>query len=54
MALVPLAELENYATRLHALTQGTGAWSMELASYQPVPAAKQAELASHYQRKEEE
>ena len=34
MALVPLAELENYATRLHALTQGTGAWSMELASYQ--------------------
>ena len=25
-----------------------------LASYQPVPAAKQAELASHYQRKEEE
>ncbi|MDO5530683.1 elongation factor G [Sutterella sp.] len=53
-ALVPLAELENYATRLHALTQGTGAWSMELSSYQPVPAAKQAELAAHYQRAEED
>ena len=53
-ALVPLAELGDYATRLHALTQGTGAWSMELASYQPVPAARQAELASHYQREEED
>lgn len=49
-ALVPLAELENYATRLHALTQGTGAWSMELSSYQPVPAARQAELAAHFKR----
>lgn len=53
-ALVPLAELEDYATRLHALTQGTGAWSMELANYQPVPAARQAELASHYKRDEED
>ena len=53
-ALVPLAELENYATRLHALTQGTGAWSMELASYQPVPAARQAELAGRFQREEED
>lgn len=53
-ALVPLAELENYATRLHALTQGTGAWSMELSSYQPVPAARQAELAAHFKRADED
>ena len=53
-ALVPLAELENYATRLHALTQGTGAWSMELSSYQPVPAARQAELAAHFKRTDED
>lgn len=51
---VPLAELDGYATRLHALTQGTGSWGMELDSYQPLPAQKQAELASKYQRKEEE
>ena len=53
-ALVPLAELENYATRLHALTQGTGAWSMELSSYLPVPAARQAELAAHFKRTDED
>lgn len=53
-ALVPLAELENYATRLHALTQGTGAWSMELSSYQPAPAARQAELAAHFKRTDED
>lgn len=53
-ALVPLAELENYATRLHALTQGTGAWSMELSSYQPVPATRQAELAAHFKRTDED
>ena len=51
---VPLSELDGYATRLHALTQGTGSWSMELDSYQPVPANKQADLASKFQREEEE
>lgn len=53
-ALVPLSELDGYATRLHALTQGQGSWSMELDNYSPAPAAKQAELASKYTRKEEE
>ena len=51
---VPLAELDGYATRLHALTQGTGSWSMELDSYQPVPAGKQAELAAKFERKDED
>ena len=53
-AQVPLAELENYATRLHALTQGAGAFSMDLSGYQPVPAQKQAELASKFSLKAEE
>ena len=52
--IVPLAELDDYATRLHAITQGTGTWSMTLDSYQPLPAQKQAELAAKYQRKEED
>jgi elongation factor G len=50
----PLAELDGYATRLHAITQGAGAFTMDLASYQPVPAQKQAELAASFQRKAEE
>lgn len=53
-ATAPLSELDGYASRLHAVTQGSGAFTMDLAGYQPVPAQKQAELASHYQRKSEE
>ncbi len=54
LGTAPLSELDGYATRLHAITQGTGAWTMELEAYQPVPAQKQAELASKFQRKDEE
>lgn len=53
-ALVPLSELTGYAARLHALTQGAGAFTMDLADYHTVPAQKAQELASHYQRKDEE
>ena len=53
-AQVPLAELDNYATRLHALTQSAGAFSMDLSGYQPVPAQKQAELASKFSLKSED
>lgn len=52
--VVPLSELDGYATRLHALTQGTGSWSMTLERYEPVPAAKQENLAAKFQRKEED
>ena len=51
---VPLAELDGYATRLHAITQGAGSWSMELDSYRPVPAAKQTELSAKFERKDED
>lgn len=54
LGTAPLSELDGYATRLHAITQGTGAWTMELEAYQPVPPQKQAELASKFQRKDEE
>ena len=50
----PLSELDGYATRLHALTQGAGSFTMDLASYQPVPVQKQADLASKFQRKAED
>lgn len=53
-ANTPLSELEGYATRLHALTQGSGAFTIDLAGYQPVPAQKQAELAAKFNRQAEE
>jgi elongation factor G len=36
---VPLSEMFNYATHLRSLTAGRGTYSMEPASYQPVPEA---------------
>ena len=53
-ATAPLSELDGYATRLHAVTQGSGAFTMDLAGYQPVPAQKQAELAGKFSRKDED
>jgi len=52
--VVPLAELEGYAGRLKAMTQGSGSYSMELADYQPVPPGVQQQLAAAFKRKEEE
>ena len=52
--VVPLAELDGYAGRLKAITQGSGSFSMELADYQPVPPGVQQQLAAAYKRKEEE
>lgn len=52
--IVPLAELEGYAGRLKAMTQGSGSYSMELADYQPVPPGVQQQLAAKFKRKEEE
>jgi elongation factor G len=52
--VVPLAELDGYAGRLKAITQGSGSYSMELADYQPVPPGVQQQLAAAFKRKEEE
>jgi elongation factor G len=43
-ALVPLAEVAEYQSRLKALTGGEGAYAMELSHYDPVPVRKQQEL----------
>ncbi len=47
-AQVPLAELTNYQSRLKSMTGGEGAFSMELASYEPVPAETQKKLAAGF------
>ena len=44
-AMVPLAEVSEYQSRLKALTGGQGAYTMELSHYDPVPPRKQQELA---------
>lgn len=47
-ALVPLAELQDYLSRLKALTGGEGTYTMDLSHYDPVPPRKQQELASAF------
>jgi elongation factor G len=53
---VPLSELDGYAGRLKAITQGNGSYSMELSHYEPVPPNVQQQLAAEHKsrRKEEE
>jgi elongation factor G len=53
-ALVPLAEIAEYQSRLKSLTGGEGAYTMELSHYDPVPPRKQQELMSAYKKVEEE
>lgn len=43
-ALVPLAEITEYQSRLKSLTGGTGAYTIELSHYDPVPSRVQQEL----------
>jgi elongation factor G len=52
-ALVPLAEMQRYATDLRSLTQGRGIFSMELDHYQDVPPhLAQAIIEAHEREKE--
>ncbi|MGA7540143.1 MAG: elongation factor G [Steroidobacteraceae bacterium] len=53
-ALVPLAEISDYQTRLKALTGGQGTYSMELSHYDPVPSRRQQELMQAYRPRAEE
>jgi elongation factor G len=49
-ALVPLAELTEYQTRLKSLTGGEGTYTMSLSHYDPVPPRKQQELVQGFKR----
>jgi elongation factor G len=44
-ALVPLAELADYAVRLKSLTAGQGTYTLDLSHYETVPPRRQQELA---------
>ena len=52
-ALVPLAELQDYLSRLKAITGGEGTYTMDLSHYDPVPLRKQQELVSAFKPHEE-
>jgi elongation factor G len=53
-ALVPLAEVTEYQSRLKSLTGGEGVFTMELSHYDPVPARKQQELMQAWRPRETE
>jgi elongation factor G len=53
-ALVPLAELADYQSRLKALTGGEGAYTMDFSHYEPVPARRQQELVQAFKPRREE
>ena len=52
-ALVPLSELQDYLSRLKALTGGEGTYTMDLSHYDPVPARRQQELVAAFKPREE-
>lgn len=53
-ALVPLAEINDYQSRLKSLTGGEGSFTMDLSHYDPVPARKQQDLMKAFRTVEEE
>jgi len=51
---VPLAEINDYASRLKSLTGGRGSYNIEFARYAQVPPQIQQKLASSFQLQEDE
>jgi elongation factor G len=49
-ALVPLAEVAEYQTRLKSLTGGEGTYTMDLSHYDTVPPRKQQELMAGFKK----
>jgi len=49
-ALVPLAELTDYAVRLKSLTAGEGSYTLDLSHYETVPPRRQQELTAAWDR----
>ena len=43
-ANIPLSEMFGYATKLRSITQGRGSFTMEFATYEPVPKNVEAEI----------
>lgn len=53
-ALAPLAELNQYADQLRALTGGQGSYGLEFSHYQPLPPGLQKQLVAKYRTRAEQ
>jgi len=53
-AMVPLAEINDYQSRLKSLTGGEGSFTMELSHYDPVPPRKQQDLMKAFRTVDED
>ncbi len=51
---VPLAEMDDYQSRLKSITGGEGSFTMDFSSYEPAPAEIQKRLSDAFQHPEEE
>lgn len=49
----PLAELEDYQSKLNSITGGEGSYSMRFSHYDPMPANLQKDLISRYEKRED-
>lgn len=52
-AMAPLAELQDYGSRLKSLTGGEGTWGIQFSHYEPAPANVQKELIGKHKRSED-
>jgi elongation factor G len=50
---VPLSELNDYQSRLNAMTGGHSSYSIELSHYDPVPPVQQEQMVSQYKKQGE-
>jgi len=53
-ALVPLAEMQRYATDLRSMTQGRGVFTVEFSHYDPVPSHLSERIIAEAKREKEE
>ena len=53
-AVVPLADLHNYATKLRSITQGRGIFTRRFSHYEEVPKDNEAKIIAEAQKEKEE
>ena len=51
---VPLAEMDDYQSRLKSMTGGEGSYTLEFSAYDPAPGDVQKKLSGVFQHAEED
>ena len=52
IGLVPMAELDDYSSRLKSMTGGEGSYEITFSHYDPVPYDIQQQLAAAFKEKQ--